>query len=279
MKLQEILTEDQLDELDMKKLGKTATKAAAAAGIIGALTTGMPKDTQKPATIPPVSSVQSPHMAEPQKTAPQKTVTELPDDMDKLSVAEKKQKFFDIVVPIAEKENALILKDRTKLLSIIKKGSASSDEKTWLSAMMKKYKTDTISELVDRIDVIPTSLVVAQAAIESGWGTSRFAQEGNSLFGQRDYSGGGIKPTGASGFTVAKFGSIGDSVKSYMNNLNTHNAYKGLREARKKMRDTGSDIDSLSIIPSLSKYSERGGSYIRDLSSIIKSNNLQKFDS
>ena len=155
----------------------------------------------------------------------------------------------------------------------------TDSEKQWVAKLMKKYKTNDLKTLVSRVDVIPTSMVVVQAAIESGWGTSRFARQGNSLFGQRDYSGGGLSPQGAKGFTVAKFDNIGDSIKSYMNNLNTHTAYRGFRDMRKNMRQSGSDLDSLDMITALTKYSERGHNYVRDLSSIIKSNNLQKYDS
>ena len=286
MRVNEILTEEQLEELDMKKFGKAATAAAAAATIGGALLTGTPKASAQQSIPTTVSSVQQQDTKKPevQKTEPkkdgeEKTVSStLPHDLADMPVAEKKKLFLNAVVPIVKKENSEIKQNRSKLLTLLKKENLTSEEKEWLKSLMKKYKTDDIATLVWRVDIIPTSMVVAQAAIESGWGTSRFAREGNSLFGQRDYSGGGLSPKGAKGFTVAKFDNIGDSIESYMNNLNTHGAYKGLREIRKDMRKSGTDLNSLEMIPSLTKYSERGHSYVRDLSSIIKSNNLQKFD-
>ena len=266
------------------KIKKAAAATAAAGAIGGALLTGIPKDKPAPVQEPvaiqePVSKQEPAPKQASVKAEPTKNVSpELPDNLDELPVAEKKKKFFDVIVPLVRNENNRIRKNREKLLSIIKKGKVSKEEKKWLSDLMKKYKTDNLETLLKRVDIIPTSLVVAQAAIESGWGTSRFAKQGNSLFGQRDYSGGGIKPKGATGFTVAKFDNIADSIKSYMQNLNTHKAYKGLRDRRKDMRDSGEEINSLNIIPALSKYSERGQAYIRDLASIIKSNDLKKFD-
>lgn len=270
MKVYEILTDAHLQEVDFKKIGKAAATGAAA-GLVGASLMGQPKDMPAPVT-------QQPAPIEQPIEQPADTATKFPTDLKDLSVAEKKQKFFDVMIPVIEKANKEILADREKFLDIVKKETRTDEDRKWVHSLMKKYRTTEVKDLLYRVDIVPVSLAVAQGAIESGWGTSRFAQQGNAVFGQRDYSGGGMKPKGASGFTVAQFGSIADSVKSYIKNLNTHDAYADFRSVRKQMRDKEASIDSLSLVKTLSKYSELGPKYTRDVSSIIRSNKLQQYD-
>ena len=138
-----------------------------------------------------------------------------------------------------------------------------------------------MSTLKIRMDEVPVSLALAQAAKETGWGTSRFAQEGNALFGQWTWSGEGLKPKDADkneGHKVMRFNVLQASVRAYQRNLNTHSTYKGFREERAKLRDKGEPLDSMILSKFLNKYAETGDQYVEVLQKIIKQNNLQDFD-
>ena len=131
-----------------------------------------------------------------------------------------------------------------------------------------------------RMDEIPVSLAIV-AAKETGWGTSRFAQEGNALFGQWTWSGEGLKPKDADknqGHKVMKFNVLQASVRAYQRNLNTHSSYRNLRQARAELRDKGLPLDSLVLVKYLNEYAETGEKYIEVLTQIIKQNNLKDFD-
>ena len=131
------------------------------------------------------------------------------------------------------------------------------------------------------MDEIPVSLAIAQAAKETGWGTSRFAQEGNALFGQWTWSGEGLKPKDADkneGHKVMKFNVLQASVRAYQRNLNTHSTYKNFRLARAELRDIGKPLDSLILSEYLDEYAETGNQYVEVLKKIIKQNNLKDFD-
>jgi Bax protein len=131
------------------------------------------------------------------------------------------------------------------------------------------------------MDEVPVSLALAQAAKETGWGTSRFAQEGNALFGQWTWSGEGLKPKEAEkseGHKVMKFNVLQASVRAYQRNLNTHKTYKEFRLARAKLRDSGEPLDSIVLSQYLDKYAETGQQYVKIIQKIIKQNNLKDFD-
>ena len=131
------------------------------------------------------------------------------------------------------------------------------------------------------MDEIPTSLAIAQAAKETGWGTSRFAQEGNALFGQWTWSWEGLKPKDAAkgeGHKVMKFNVLHASVRAYQRNLNTHSTYKGFRKARAEFRDLNKPLDSIELSKYLNKYAETGNQYVEVLQKIIKQNKLKDFD-
>ena len=131
------------------------------------------------------------------------------------------------------------------------------------------------------MDEIPVSLAIAQAAKETGWGTSRFAQEGNALFGQWTWSGEGLKPKGADkdeGHKVMKFNVLQASVRAYQRNLNTHSSYKEFRKARASLRDQEKSLDSLILANYLNAYAETGNQYVEVLQKIIQQNSLKDFD-
>ena len=131
------------------------------------------------------------------------------------------------------------------------------------------------------MDEVPVSLALAQAAKETGWGTSRFAQEGNALFGQWTWSGEGLKPKDADkdqGHKVMKFNVLQASVRAYQRNINTHSSYLKFREERAKLRDQDLKLDSLKLAEYLDQYAETGNKYVEVLKKIILQNNLKDFD-
>ena len=199
------------------------------------------------------------------------------------STKKKKNLFIKIVLPLILEENNRIKFDRKKLFKILNKNKNSDAEKRWLNSKFKQYGVlnKDLSTLKVRMDIVPVSLAIAQAAKESGWGTSRFAIEGNALFGQWTWSGEGIKPAGIDSeekHKVMKFKVLKASVRAYQRNLNTHGSYKEFRSERANMRDSDEELDSLILADFLDKYAATGKEYTKIIKQIIKQNNLQDFD-
>jgi Bax protein len=211
-------------------------------------------------------------------------LTWLPNEIKSIENTKKrKELFLQIVLPLVLEENNKIKLDRIKLFSIINKSSNSEVEKKWLNKKYKQYGVNSkdLSTLKIRMDVIPTSLALAQAAKETGWGTSRFALEGNALFGQWTWSGEGLKPKdsdSSEGHKVMKFNILQASVRAYQRNLNTHKSYKEFRKARAELRSEGKELDSVILSEHLDKYAETGTKYVEILQKIIEQNNLKDFD-
>ena len=212
------------------------------------------------------------------------SLTLLPHEIKKIeNVKKRKDLFIQIILPLIIKENNYIRLDRKKLFSILNKSKNSKKQKNWLESKFKQYgvKNKDVSTLKVRMDEVPISMVIAQAAKETGWGTSRFALEGNALFGQWTWSGEGIKPAGAEDDTthkVMKFKVLQASVKAYQRNLNTHSSYREFRSARAELRDNGKNLDSLVLSKHLDKYAETGKEYVKILQQIIRQNKLTDFD-
>ena len=211
-------------------------------------------------------------------------LTLLPQEIKMIENTKKRKEFFiQIVLPLIIKENSNIKLDRKTLFSIINKSNNSNSEKKWLDRKYKQYgvKSNDLSTLKIRMDEIPVSLAIAQAAKETGWGTSRFAQEGNALFGQWTWSGEGLRPKEAKegeDHKVMKFNILQASVRAYQRNLNTHFTYKDFRKARAELRDANKKLDSMELSKYLNKYAETGNQYVEVLQKIIKQNKLQDFD-
>ena len=211
-------------------------------------------------------------------------LTLLPAEIKMIENTKQRKEFFiQIVLPLILEENNNIKLDRKRLFNIINKSNNSELEKKWLKKKYKQYgiPSKDLSTLKIRMDEIPVSLAIAQAAKETGWGTSRFAQEGNALFGQWTWSGEGLKPKDADkdqGHKVMKFNVLQASVRAYQRNLNTHSSYKNLRKARAELRDKGKPLDSLILVKYLNEYAETGEKYVDVLQQIIKQNNLKDFD-
>ena len=208
----------------------------------------------------------------------------LPQEMKMIeSSTKKKNLFIKIILPLILEENNRIKLDRKKLFNVLNKNKNTNLEKKWLNLKFKQYGVlnKDLSTLKIRMDEIPVSLAIAQAAKETGWGTSRFALEGNALFGQWTWSGEGIKPAGADNDTshkVMKFKILKSSVRAYQRNLNTHSSYKDFRLARAELRDNKMKVDGLILANYLDKYAETGKEYVKILKKIIKQNNLTEFD-
>ena len=211
-------------------------------------------------------------------------LSHLPAEMKMIQNSKvRKNLFIQIILPLVIEENNKIKLDRRKLFSILNKSNNSLGEKKWLNIKFKQYgvlNKDLVT-LKIRMDYVPVSLAIAQAAKESGWGTSRFAIEGNALFGQWTWTGEGIKPAGSdsdSTHKVMKFKILKASVKAYQRNLNTHASYKDFRTERAKLRDNKKKLDSLLLAGYLDKYAETGTEYVKVLKQIITQNKLKDFD-
>ena len=208
----------------------------------------------------------------------------LPTEMKNIENTKKRKNLFiQIILPLIIEENTKIKLDRKKLFVILNKNNNTKSDIDWLNEKFKQYgvSKNDLPTLKTRMDEIPVSLAIAQAAKETGWGTSRFAQKGNALFGQWTWSGNGIKPAGAesnSTHKVASFKVLKSSVKAYLRNLNTHSSYKKFRKERAIQRDNDEKLNSLKLVKYLDKYAETGIEYTKVLSKIIKQNSLTEFD-
>ena len=211
-------------------------------------------------------------------------LTLLPQEIKMIESTKKRKEFFiQIVLPLILKENNNIRLDRKRLFTIINKSNNTKLEIKWLEKKFKQYgiNSNDLSILKIRMDEVPVSLALAQAAKETGWGTSRFAQEGNALFGQWTWSGEGLKPKDSDkneGHKVMKFNVLQASVRAYQRNLNTHSSYKNFRKARAELRDADKELDSLVLAQYLNNYAETGEKYVEVLQKIIEQNNLKDFD-
>ena len=211
-------------------------------------------------------------------------LTKLPKDLKTLGdTKQKRELFIKIVLPLILDENEKILEDRKKLFKILGKNFNTVGERVWLKRRFKQYKIgdQDLSKLKIRMDIIPVSIALAQAANESGWGTSRFALEGNALFGQWTWSKKGISPKNKdpdSNHKILQFQILKASVKAYKNNLNTHNAYQEFREVRAQLRQENKKITGLALTKYLKNYAAIGEKYVAILEDIIEKNSLADFD-
>jgi uncharacterized FlgJ-related protein len=214
----------------------------------------------------------------------------------RVPISEKKSLFFRLLAPVALYVNERILEDRSRAQVLLATQTAgrplAAEDAEWLADLARVYKVpgadsgsiDTAegAELLRRVDAIPLSLELAQGAVESGWGTSRFADVGNSLFGQWSWSG-GIAPeeqrTDTHGdHRIAAFQSTGLSAWSYALNLNTHDAYADFRSKRAELREHGELPHGHDLVETMSRYSERGHHYVAELKTIMRQNKLDSID-
>ena len=204
--------------------------------------------------------------------------------------SKQKKEFIKILLPLVQKGNAKVRKERAFIVHFFENAGKNSfrelDEISLarLISLYKKYKIHNLfdeHEYLKKIDIIPVSLAIAQAAAESGWGKSRFVLEANNIFGEWTYSGNGVVPIDrAEGkiHTLRIFKTLQDSVNSYILNLNRHKAYRSFRNQREKARKKGIVFDGLMAAKTMLYYSQRREKYVRFLEKIIKSNNLLYYD-
>ena len=211
-------------------------------------------------------------------------LSKLPKDLKKLkSTQKKKDTFIKIVMPLILDENNKISENRKKLFKILGKQNNSRGERVWLKRRFEDYgiKNEDVTALKIKMDVIPVSIAIAQAAKESGWGTSRFALEGNAMFGQWTWGKKGISPLKREknkDHKILKFPILRSSVKAYINNLNTHNGYREFREKRAELRRKNKKISGVVLVQYLYNYAATGSEYTKILKKIIEQNQLTDFD-
>jgi uncharacterized FlgJ-related protein len=212
-----------------------------------------------------------------------------------LVIANKKRIFLRGIAPLILRANELIMIDRNRLeeirSSFTQNKSISEKDTHWVLKLAKLYKVNSdeeqitaamINELWEKVDIIPTSLALAQGIEESGWGTSRFAAVGNAIYGQWTWGEKAIIPEKQrkelGNYGIASFDALQESVCAYMINLNTHNAYANLRGKRAEMRKKGGKITGIVLAEQLTKYSERGEEYVKTLKSLMEANQLGPTD-
>ncbi len=226
---------------------------------------------------------------------PPLVIKQMPEDLDRIAETEtRKRVFFKILLPLILLVNDEILTEREQLLAIQQQldnaDTLSPEQQHTLETLASRYQVDlkdkeasrAVEILLRRANIIPVELALAQAANESAWGTSRFTLVANNLFGQWTFiPGQGIVPEGrpeGETYEVRKFPTLYDSVRSYANNLNSHEAYRPFRILRAQQRPEG-ELDGLVLAEGLLSYSIRGEEYVREIQSMIRHNNLQRLGS
>ncbi len=222
-----------------------------------------------------------------------KIVNQNINDINLDFLSQSKKDFVKTLLPLISYQNQNILLERSKLeelrVSLTDNNTLSKTELKFLNNISKKYriksngkhKYDLVNELLNRVDIIPNSIVLAQAANESGWGTSRFAREYNALFGEYtyDYADGVVPLLREKGekHLVKTFTSVNKSVQSYFNNLNSHYAYEDFREVREMMRERNNFSNIKLLVEELDSYAA-DVNYITTINAIIDANKLDQFD-
>lgn len=223
----------------------------------------------------------------PPDVIPRLALASLPLDLAEQPTDQRKGLFLGTLLPLVLAENELIRRERRLVERLIDNaGDLSRTEVSELEQIRKRYAVEgdlaepsVQAQLRTRVDIIPPALALAQAAIETGWGTSRFAREGNNLFGQWTWDPEhGLAPQQRRPGTrhyVRRFPGLRASVRSYARNLNTHRAYAGFREQRRQARRDGEALTAGLLAGSLGRYSERGPAYVRDVLTLLRQNRLE----
>jgi len=223
----------------------------------------------------------------PQETVPAVAVSRLPHDIGSLDIPRKKALFFRALLPLVMAENERLHAERRWLEGVMRSGDIDNEaQRARLRLLLGEYGLDNeaaidaalLERLHQRIDVIPPGLVLAQAANESGWGTSRFSREVNNLFGEWTYRAEhGVVPLRRrddANHYVRRFDNLRQSVRSYLGNLNSSRAYRGLRQLRASLRRQGREPDAWTLAGGLVRYSARGEEYVAEVRAMILSNGL-----
>lgn len=216
---------------------------------------------------------------------PRLFVSAFPSDIDEIDTIDlRKRVFFDSLLPLVLAVNERVLADRARLQRMIADLEAGVPPRAadgpWLAALARDYEAGNLAldDLLVRVDIVPPSMALAQAAVESGWGTSGLARNGNALFGQIVAPGVDGIPAADGDHGFAAFETLKDSAASYVRNLNTHPAYAAFRSARASQRAAGEWLDGYRLMGELTAYSELGMEYIDYVRVVIRANDLQAFD-
>ena len=221
------------------------------------------------------------------EAVPALRVERVPDDLGMKDGNERKLLFITALLPIILEVNQRVLAERDQLLYLRDVLATAPDlvtdrERAWLADLADRYDTtpDKLEELVNRVDIVPPSMAIAQSGVESGWGTSFAARNGNALFGQ-------IQTVGRHSVTVSwkpgpsmpqPFTNVAEATDAYVMNLNTHTAYAAFRNERARMRESGDWPEGYRLIGQLLRYSELGGEYVQFVRQIMRENALGDFD-
>lgn len=216
-------------------------------------------------------------------------LTSLPPDLaDVAPVAERKALFIKLLLPLVLRANEAILEDRAHIAALYQRLRSGkrlgAGDAAWSDALAESYGLEPgdFEGLLQRLDAVPPSLAIAQSIEESGWGTSRFAQDGNAVFGQRTFTvGAGLVPLDRDDgkrHEVRVFDHLQQSVATYLANLNRHPVYADFRAARAAIRAAGKPFDGYALAGTLSRYSERGAAYIDAIRLIMRLNELHTLD-
>ena len=288
MLLNELYDEDLVEGPLADRLKRLAAAGAVAGGLGfgGYSALNAPKSPQVPTTV--AQTQQQPQsdivkQVEPQK-AEKKVNPNFPKgltDVDKMTVDQRVQAFTQTVLPLIQAENNKILGERSRLIrdiKYIKSGKKlPQEENGWVYALTQKSGEDNLYDLVEKIDIIPPSIALAQAAIESTWGQDEKTRSSNAFYGQKSWAkSGGVE--GPYGERYRAFDTPNQSIAAYMTNLNTHDAYDDFRAARAAMRKNGKPITGLALVPKLINYTDTGKAYPQKLVSMIKGRDLQRYD-
>ena len=216
-------------------------------------------------------------------TIPLKFARHIPAKHFELTGDAQKQSFIKLVLPLILAANDELLQRREAV-----EASVQANDRNKLDQWAVLYRIDSenfddfelAERLLRRVDTIPVALALAQAAVESGWGTSRFAQQGNALFGQWAWTeSAGMRPLAASNerAVVRSFGSLLESVRAYMHNLNTHQNYKRFRDARYRLKPRTEAVKASRLAIYLDSYAEIGQAYVKKLLAVMSSNNFDQY--
>ena len=220
---------------------------------------------------------------------PRVIVSVLPPDLPRLDETDlRKTVFAQLLLPLVLQVNEALLDQRRRLIALRDKldsgKNLSARERRWLGGVAAYYSADPddVDRLLERVDIVPPSLALAQAALESGWGTSRVAREGNAVFGQYMFDDSIDPPSDDESaqaiYRLRTFGGLLDAVIAYAHNLNTHRAYRAFRAERAAARADGRDLDGYALAGLLTRYSTRGEDYVSDVRRLMRQNDLDAFD-
>jgi hypothetical protein len=288
MLLSELYDEELVEGPLADRLKRLAAAGAVAGGLgLGGYSTlNMPKTPEAPLNV--AQTQQEPQIDVKKQPEPQKAEKKInPNfpkeltDVDKMTVDQRVAAFSQTVLPLIQAENAKILGDRSRLIrdiKYIKSGKKlPQEENMWVYNLTKKYHEDNLYDLLEKIDIIPPSIALAQAAIESTWGQDEKTRSSNAFYGQKSWAkSGGVE--GPYGERYRAFETPRESIAAYMTNLNTNDAYDDFRTARAAIRKSGKPITGLPLVPKLINYTDTGKAYPQKLASMIKGRDLQKYD-